>query len=114
MEVRNGTDRTACYAVALALTHYPEALAVAAHRRVHRPNTGYLAKLGVSPAQRRRGIASALLTRMIDKRPPSAWLVRTLQNNTPAIALYQHHGLELVPEVLEVRHGRPRVYLAKL
>jgi ribosomal protein S18 acetylase RimI-like enzyme len=108
------TDRPVCYAVALALTYYPEALAVTARQRVHAPDTGYLVELGVSPAQCRRGIANALLTRMIDKRSPSAWLVRTLQNNTPAIALYQHHCFELVPEVLEVRHGRPRVYLAKL
>ncbi len=68
----------------------------------------------MSPAQRRHGLATTLLTRVIDQRPSSAWLVRTLENNTPAITLYQRHGFELVPEVREVRHRRPRVFLAKL
>ncbi len=109
-----GIDRPVGYLVALALTSYPDALAVAEHRGMHPPDTGYLAELGVSPAHRRHGITTTLLARVIDQRRSRAWLVRTLENNTAAIALYQRYGFELVPDVLEVRHGRRRVFLVKL
>ncbi|MGH3671206.1 MAG: GNAT family N-acetyltransferase, partial [Pseudonocardiaceae bacterium] len=66
-----------------------------------------------SPTTRRQGLANTLIARLIGQPPASAWVVRTLENNGPAIALYRRHGFELVPEVLEVRHGRPRVFLTR-
>ncbi|MGH3567708.1 MAG: GNAT family N-acetyltransferase [Pseudonocardia sp.] len=108
-----GTDRPVAYCVARPVTGYPEALAVAERLGMYSPDAEYLAELGVSAAQRRQGIASTLLARAIEQRRSSAWVVRTLEINGPAIALYQRHGFHLVPEVVQVHHGRARVFLVR-
>lgn len=103
------------YCVALALTRYPDALAVAEELGVQPSETSYLAELGVCVTARRRGIASLLLDRMLADPPAgiTAWAVRTLKINAAAIILYQHHGFTLVPGVTEMRHRRPRIYLVR-
>lgn len=103
------------YCVAVALTHDPNALAVADELGVEPSTTAYLAELGVCTKVRRRGIASMLLGVLLAGPPAgtTAWVVRTLAINTPAIALYQRHGFELAPTAPQVLHGRPRVYLIR-
>lgn len=103
------------YCVTLALTRYPDALAVADELGVQPSETSYLAELGVCGTARRRGIASLLLGRMLADPPvgTTAWVVRTLEINAAAITLYQRHGFALVPGVAEIRHKRPRVYLVR-
>ena len=103
------------YCVALALTRYPDALTVADELGVDPSTTAYLAELGVCTRTRRRGIASMLLDELLADPPAgtTAWVVRTLEINTPAIALYQGHDFELVPTATQILHGRPRVYLVR-
>ncbi|MGH3916199.1 MAG: GNAT family N-acetyltransferase [Pseudonocardiaceae bacterium] len=109
------TGQPVGYCVALVLTRYPDALAVADEFGVQPSETSYLAELGVCATARRHGIASLLLGRMLADPPTgtTAWVTRTLEINTAAITLYQRHGFQLVPAVTQVRHGRPRVYLVR-
>ncbi|MGH3768687.1 MAG: GNAT family N-acetyltransferase [Pseudonocardiaceae bacterium] len=111
----DATDRPVAYCVALPLAGYPDALAVSDGFGMQPSATGYLAELGVSTAMRRQGIASTLLTRATDARrtEASAWVVRTLENNAPAIALYQRHGFTLVPRASQIHNGRARVFLIR-
>lgn len=106
-------DRPVGYCVAIGLVDYPAA--AAAELGVEPASTVYLAELAVSPGVRRRGIASTLLDLMTERSPSgtTAWVIRTLANNAPAIALYRRHGFEVVPGVTELRHGRTRVYLVR-
>jgi ribosomal protein S18 acetylase RimI-like enzyme len=103
------------YCVALGVTAYPDVLAVASNLGITASSTAYLAELGVSISMRRRGVASMLLDHLLAAAPAGAltWIVRTLEINTPAIALYQGHGFELVPAVTTTLEGRPRVYLIR-
>ncbi len=103
------------YCVALAIASYPDALAVAEELGVQPSETGYLAELGVCVTARRRGVASLLLSRTLANPPAgiTGWVMRTLENNAPAITLYRRHGFTLVPCVTEMRHGRLRVYLVR-
>lgn len=56
-------DRPVGYCVALALTRYPDVLAVTEELGVQPWETSYLAELGVCATARRRGIATLLLGR---------------------------------------------------
>jgi ribosomal protein S18 acetylase RimI-like enzyme len=78
-------------------------------------DTWYIAELGVAPAHRREGIASALLYAALagPAGRETGWLVRTLAGNEPAIRLYQGFGFAVVPEVRETHHGRARIFLRR-
>lgn len=52
-------------------------------------------KLAVSPTAMRRGIGSALLTRVIDVAAGRPVVVETGRDNGPAVALYAKHGFTL-------------------
>ncbi|MGH3755611.1 MAG: hypothetical protein ACRDRP_23535 [Pseudonocardiaceae bacterium] len=64
--------------VALALTRYPDTLAVADELGVQPSMTGYPAELGVCATMRRRGVASLLLSRVLADPPAeiTAWAAR--------------------------------------
>jgi ribosomal protein S18 acetylase RimI-like enzyme len=104
------------YCVASALTRYPDILAVADELGVQPSTIAYLAELGVCARTRRRGIASMLLDHLLADPPAgtTVWVARTLEINTPAIALYQGYGFEFVPAAAHILHGRPRVYLVRV
>lgn len=78
-------------------------------------STLYLAELGVATTARRIGLASTLIERLHAERSPgtTACVVRTLEHNAPAIALYQRHGYELADGVVQQWNGRPRVFLTR-
>lgn len=77
--------------------------------------TIYLAELGISSTARRLGLASTLIERLHAELPTgtTACVVRTLEWNTPAIALYQRHGYQLADGVTQQFNGRPRVFLTR-
>lgn len=52
---------------------------------------GYVTNIAVSSAFRRRGVASALITRMLEE-PLSFLSLEVRKSNAPAIALYQKFG----------------------
>jgi ribosomal protein S18 acetylase RimI-like enzyme len=67
--------------------------------------SGYLSWLYVDPALQRRGIGERLLTEAMAALGEQAWTL-TGQENTPALTLYQKHGLQ------PVRHHEGQVRLA--
>jgi len=67
--------------------------------------SGYLSWLYVDPAHQRRGIGERLLTEALAALGEQAWTL-TEQSNTPALALYQKHGMQIV------RHHEGQVRLA--
>jgi len=50
-----------------------------------------LLNLAVAPEQRRKGVASALLE-ALEREAAGAIFLEVAEPNTPAIALYEHHG----------------------
>ncbi len=109
------TSHPVGYCVASALTLDPDVLAVVDELGVQPSTTAYLAELGGCVRTRRRGIASMLLGRLLADPPAgtTAWVVRTLEINAAAIALYQRHGFESMPAAMHILHGRPRVCLIR-
>ena len=53
-----------------------------------------IAKVMVSPGATRRGIASALLSRVLEASGGRQVVVATGRDNTPAVSLYAKHGFE--------------------
>jgi ribosomal protein S18 acetylase RimI-like enzyme len=101
------------YCVALTWNGYGRLLDYADRLGIDPATTMYVAELGVAPAARRRGIASALLTRAHQAYPAgtTASVVRTLAGNQPAIQLYERHGYRHVEGLEQNLHGRARIFL---
>ena len=79
---------------------YPLLLAVVADRpagfcswRQSAPDEAEILNIAVDPAFRRRGVASALLTRVCEHARGTIFL-EVAEPNSPAIALYRKHGWE--------------------
>jgi ribosomal protein S18 acetylase RimI-like enzyme len=81
---------------------FPILLAILAGERSHTPagfcawrqltpEDAELLNLAVDPAHRRRGVASALL-RELDCTARGMLFLEVAETNSPAIALYEHHG----------------------
>jgi ribosomal protein S18 acetylase RimI-like enzyme len=102
LRVREATSRFLAYGRAV------EAMRIAAVPEPH----WYLAGIGVDPAQRRRGIGSALLAPGIDAsvrdRVPCALLTNTEEN----LAFYGRHGFEVVQEGRTPDQG-PRAWMMR-
>jgi hypothetical protein len=65
-----------------------------------RGDRGWIGGLGVVPSARRRGLGRALMEAVLEQAPPTVTL-EVLEQNEPAIALYESLGFEHV-RVLEV------------
>lgn len=69
-----------------------------------------IAKTMVSPTAMRGGVASALLTRVLDASAGRPVMVTTRRDNVPAVSLYTRYGFE--PEADE--HVPPGVWVTRL
>ncbi len=67
-------------------------------------------KVMVHPSVHRRGIASALVSQIIERAPQSDIVVTTGRDNAPGVAMYAKHGF--VPEADE--EVPPGIWLTKL
>jgi ribosomal protein S18 acetylase RimI-like enzyme len=103
------------FLVALPITAYGKVDDFEEALGVDFETTLYLAELGISSDARRIGLASTLIERLHADVPASttACVVRTLDHNAPAIALYERHGYELADGVIQQWNGRPRVFLTR-
>lgn len=59
---------------------------------------GYISNVAVAPEFRRRGVADALISALINrtKRNLAFLTLEVRESNTPAISLYEKHGFKLV------------------
>jgi ribosomal protein S18 acetylase RimI-like enzyme len=101
--------------VALPITAYGKVDEFEAALGVDYATTIYLAELGISSSARRIGLASTLIERLHAELPAdtTACVVRTLEWNAPAIALYERHGYQVADGVKQRFNGRPRVFLTR-
>ncbi|MBM7787812.1 GNAT family N-acetyltransferase [Tenggerimyces flavus] len=103
------------FLVALPISTYGKVDDYEAALGVDFATTTYLAELGVASSARRIGLASTLVERLHAELPETttACVVRTLEWNAPAIALYERHGYELADGVTQEWNGRTRVFLTR-
>jgi [ribosomal protein S18]-alanine N-acetyltransferase len=59
------------------------------------PGECEILNIAVDPAQRRRGLARALIEEAV-RTTPGAWFLEVRASNAPAIALYRRFGFEVV------------------
>lgn len=107
--------RTVGYCLTLPLAAYRQPDDLADQLGVDPADCCYIAELGVASADRRQGIARALLQAALsdDQEQAASYLVRTLAGNQPAIELYRGLGFRQVPGINQSHHGRPRIFLRK-
>jgi ribosomal protein S18 acetylase RimI-like enzyme len=88
LRVREATSRFFAYGRAV------ETMRAAAVPEPH----WYLAGIGVDPAQRRRGVGSALITPGLDASDRAGIPCALLTNAERNLPFYEHHGFEVVDE----------------
>lgn len=109
--VQHGVPATYC--VGLPLELYGKLAPLYADLGVAPESTMYLAELGVDRRARRAGLATALVRGFHAAHPvTTAYLVRTLAGNEPAVTLYQRLGYQLL-DVQQEWNGRNGVFLRR-
>ncbi|MEU4290823.1 GNAT family N-acetyltransferase [Kribbella sp. NPDC026596] len=113
--VATAGSRPVGYCVSLPVVTYGKLNDLLSQLAIEPETTEYLAELAVDSSVRRQGIASAVLDRMRELLPPTTTtvLLRTLTENTTAIAFYQRHGYQVVDGVQQVWNGRQRLFLTR-
>jgi ribosomal protein S18 acetylase RimI-like enzyme len=79
--------------------------------RLHRgkPESYYLAAIGLDPAQQGRGIGSALMQPMLDRMDAEGVPAYLEASSTRSRALYERHGFETTGEI-ELPRGGPSIW----